>query len=864
MATVTEVDNRTVAAIPLKCDDRPDARYYHAMTPPDEEEPSIIHKMLIGPVLSALSFDHHIKRGHTEKVNQVSTSTDLRFIASASEDRTARIWSRNMTKVYDDVLYECRLHAVLEHFSAVSSVTFLDNAPQNIILTGTASGDVFLWNLPTEHDMAASSAQRLRVSRSPGDEADVSHRVNSLAAACVGENTWHVLAACSDRHLHFMTVDRKGGRSWALHYATGASHDTIGADLGPVLDVCHITPTSAKGAAFASCVSSGVYLWTSDCQPLAFLEAPVTSTGRHVKFNAVASVSLTSLRHLYSEDCGADSFIAAGGDDNISIWAMHEGELVDAAGEKINFTKGRCQPLLEYNGRKLERIAVGSQGDVCFVREDGACVMLCLRHETEEQQRAHPSGLGRHFVQDRDETIVHVIRHQSFVTALYMLAFNTGTGKVEDVLVTGCEDGQVFVWDNSGEDAGECLATLRSLKVGEIFGFMFEKIVVFIQMACFAFEDSMHWKPEVAKGAAHMRCVFLVNPSAFVRANKSFLLKHEVQIVLVVMLLFVLITLLGCYELLNRANAWLQSTKMFMNETKWKRENNIQRNYCLGLAHSVLHFNRELRKCLLAFMKVTATLLVVPAAKAVATACHCSDKCADEVVLEGANCLVLDPTVQCYVGWHRVMMYTIVPLASVFFFLLLPFAVVGGDATYVQRSELCQPESWRENAVRKIGCVHMGPFQKNASQSFAIDLSEVLLKVLVPVIVIFTIHMPVVMASMVSTLFLINLVINVVWDPLQDNRGSMAIRGMKLLLLCLMLCGLFSAVTDDPSRHEPTICLLASVLLIPSATLYKISREGNKEVRELRLSEREAVINRIGAGTPRGFGHCNRLCGLPV
>merc|ERR1712110_1112904 len=69
------------------------------------------------------------------------------------------------------------------------------------------------------------------------------------------------------------------------------------------------------------------------------------------------------------------------------------------------------------------------------------------------------------------------------------------------------------------------------------------------------------------------------------------------------------------------------------------------------------------------------------------------------------------------------------------------------------------------------------------------------------------------------------------WPPLVDMRYNIFLRGLKLMGLCIMLCGFYSAVLEDNSRKAPSICLAASFAIVPLGTLCFIQKAKNLQSR---------------------------------
>jgi WD40 repeat protein len=90
-----------------------------------------------------------ILRGHTDAVRCLSYSPDGRYLATGSEDKTARLW---------DLAASGTLDATLEHSSSVETLAFATD--DQVLLTGTSDGKLLVWDLASRRLQISTEAHR--------------------------------------------------------------------------------------------------------------------------------------------------------------------------------------------------------------------------------------------------------------------------------------------------------------------------------------------------------------------------------------------------------------------------------------------------------------------------------------------------------------------------------------------------------------------------------------------------------------------------------------------------------------------------------------------------------------------------------
>jgi len=179
----------------------------------------------------------------------------------------------------------------------------------------------------------------------------------------------------------------------------------------------------------------------------------------------------------------------------------------------------------------------------------------------------------------------------------------------------------------------------------------------------------------------------------------------------------------------------------------------------------------------------------------------------------GRLMLNVAPEVQCFVGHHRDLVWIVALISPVFFFLLFPFAVVHGDSTYVQRSELLSIQAWKNNAIRKATIFHLGPFHPMADNVFVSVCTELAAKITLPVVAKL-IHAPLPQMKVVTSIGVLLLVVTVWKKPMIESSGNAALIGLRSWTVCAMSCAILAVILDDPGRPEPWCALGAGTVFV--------------------------------------------------
>lgn len=449
------------------------------------------------------------------------------------------------------------------------------------------------------------------------------------------------------------------------------------------------------------------------------------------------------------------------------------------------------------------------------------------------------------------------LMHNSPVTALRIVEDPEDGG----VLVAGCLDGRVVVTDLEGHDSGEVIGRLRSLTHFEFFGPMIMAGISFLQMNSFAFGPAVHWQPAVAKPANIFTPLIRLNLILLLGGSKDLKFWGVAIATLATMVVTVgillgdmrkkVIDLLVELEELHatamdkipersrkrskskntspkkgkekQRSASLSPTRRAGNKRdleagnrgKGKKGKLKGAEKVLARTSSRVRIFRGLRWFLDHFITGCCTLLVVPMANNIAQALSCERDASNRLVV------VVAPDIQCFVGAHLNLVVAMAIIAPVYFFLLFPYALVRGDADYIQREELFQWSTWEANAVRKATVMHLGPMHPKQGYVFRTVCADIGAKIALPVIAKLTITAPQTQMMAIAPVGFLLLAITYRYPPLVCPMWNQVLIGMRLCTFSCMICALIVVLLDDPGNPIPLIFL---PILVSVCALWTVRR----------------------------------------
>jgi len=400
-------------------------------------------------------------------------------------------------------------------------------------------------------------------------------------------------------------------------------------------------------------------------------------------------------------------------------------------------------------------------------------------------------------------------------------------------LVVGCDDGSAVVWDLAGDDRGQIIAQLRSLRPLEILVPVILLCTTTAQMFSFAFGPAIPWEAGVHEKATFVHRVTVFDFKCMVTIHKELVFWPEILIIVALISMFIATSFLGLDELTDHLVAKCTNWKRFRSEGNR-----------MGPAHLVMKAVSVARSAIYGFMQLAATLLVVPIMKAAAAAFHCSG---DPAVVHFA------PTVHCWEGPHLKLTILLAILLPAFMYTLLPNATVGGDSRYVPSTSLFdykfwQPKNaWRLAAARKATTLYMDFLHLHPWHAFEWLSVDLFGKIFIPVVATLAQSRPKVQMCLITSINIFVWVHSVRHAPYLDRRFCIVVQDFKLLICVSSATGIFTTLRNDPHSFLPVYILVGAFVLVLVLMVVQLRHVAGQSPRVLKIDMEELAKQALQA-----------------
>lgn len=431
------------------------------------------------------------------------------------------------------------------------------------------------------------------------------------------------------------------------------------------------------------------------------------------------------------------------------------------------------------------------------VRGDNQVVVWNLIGAPPGTLMCEPSGPADLLIRPEQEHIRLELLHSSKVMDLCMAEDPDDAGG--PVLIVGCADGSIKIWDLEGFDEGEICAEMRSLSAFEIFFPILLVLITFCQVVSFAFGPAVKWGDEIAAPANFTQKIAFGEFEFMVDFPKELLFWLEMKSVAAEMVLFMFLAAADVPEKLQTRQRLLQSGNWFKQEGQ---QSFVRPVHCLRSLLSVVQLLVD------TYMSLCATVLVTPTFKSVARAYDCVR------VPDHPAYLASAPTLRCYQGRVLYVVVLFTGLVPIYFWMLVPYAVIAGDCSYMSAKKMCMRQWWVLSAQRKATVLNLGFLHPCPDYIFQTLFVELLAKAALPVIVIETTSHPRLQMGLVTSVGAIMYLLALMYPAKANIKFNYAVLALKCFTLCAMICGCLTLVFEENS-NIPTISLGVCAVLVP-------------------------------------------------
>lgn len=508
------------------------------------------------------------------------------------------------------------------------------------------------------------------------------------------------------------------------------------------------------------------------------------------------------------------TLLFAAGDGVISIWELRNGWFMNEDKTVSENTESCPPPILQYSffGKTFDVDKSGLE-TAFFVdlRDSLTCAMTKIVATEADKLAIEPKSPGTLLLRPGEEKmILELPPHPSPVTDMLVVEDPDDAGG--PALIVGCQDGRVIMWDLEGDDKGEQCAELRSVTRAEVLAPLMSLAFTFLQVVSFAFPPQAPWKEEVKQPAVAIHRVVVMDFDFAFSLDKAAIFWPKTLAVLAYIAFFMIAAGAGLPDMLDGWIHYVQSSQSFQNE--------VETGSIIAPWHVLLLLCKGLKRIVFLMLFLGSTILVVPTFKNLISVFDCDHP-------DGSprfGVLSADHSVECYAGDHFILAFVTALAFPFYLWVLVPYAVVAGDANYVEHWNLVDHTSWQSNAERKATVIHLGPLHPNPTWVYRTLLQELMAKTALPCIAVMTTFNCQLQMCLVTTIGAMMYAHSIIWPPRADDKMCRIVQGLRLFTLSTMFCGLFTVFLNDPDNLAPSIFLAVVAVLVPAIICYQYSQ----------------------------------------